>query len=587
MRWLPRCLSIALFFCLISAHGTQAAESSPAGAMLKLLQSGRVPEQRLPTIVKLICERGNAADLEVIFAKVASAETWSADLRAQTLGWLATAARERKVLPAGDLSSLAELVHSPERQIQQQAVELAGLWKVAAAKETLLELARGKDVPLPLRQSALDSITRVDRGAAVEILRSLVKADQPFLLRSLAASVLAQLELNEAATAAAAILKDCGAHDDPAPLLEGFLGLKGGSAALAQALNANAPAQDTAKLLLRHMYSVGRTDADLSQTLSRLAGISQSTSPPTKEQIAALTAEVARAGDPVRGEAVFRRKDLSCMNCHAVSKAGGQIGPDLSAVGASSPVEYVVTSVLDPDQAIKEAFTTKVVVTQDGKILQGIVADRTADALVLKAATGQLISIPVHDIDEEIEGKSLMPKGLVNLMTHAEFLDLAAFLSELGKPGRFAIRTGERMQRYRLLSDVPESLLQRPPTLSDYEDLVLHSTHWAPFYARVNGEVPLDELSARTEQDVFYLRGDVNCSSGGAAEIQLDSAAGVTIWLDDHELPAENHIPIRLERGDHAIVLRVDRTQRSESVLTLQLSKPADASTQFVVVDGK
>ena len=33
-----------------------------------------------------------------------------------------------------------------------------------------------------------------------------------------------------------------------------------------------------------------------------------------------------------------------------------------------------------------------------------------------------------------------MPKGLANLMTRAEFLDLVRFLSELGKPGPYAIR---------------------------------------------------------------------------------------------------------------------------------------------------
>jgi putative heme-binding domain-containing protein len=555
--------------------------------MLKLLRSGRVPEQRLPTIVKLICERGNAEDLGEVFAQVVSAETWPASLRADTLGWLATAAQERKVIPSGDLSPLAKLLQSPARPIQSQAVELAGLWKVSSAEGTLVDLARADDVPLPLRQAALVSISRLDQGAAVSLLRSLSTAEHSFALRVVAACVLARLELKEAATLAVSILKDCGPHDDPSAIVDSFLGLKSGSSALAQALRANPPAPDVAKLMLRHMYAIGRTDEDLNHTLSSVAGISQNTSPPTKEEIAGLVTEVARSGDPIRGENVFRRKDLSCLNCHSVSKAGGQIGPDLSAVGASSPAEYVITSVLNPDQAIKEAFTTKVVVTQDGKILQGIVADRTADALVLKDATGKLISIPINDIDEEVEGKSLMPKGLVNLMTHAEFLDLAAFLSQLGKPGRFAVRTGERMQRYRLLMDVPDALLQQVPTLSNYEDLVLQSENWAPVYARVNGEVPLGELSARTGQQVLYLRGDVNCSAGGPADIHLDSAEGVTLWLDDQELQPAADVPVRMERGTHAIVLRVDCARRSSDVLKLELSKPADAATQFVVVDGR
>ena len=46
--------------------------------------------------------------------------------------------------------------------------------------------------------------------------------------------------------------------------------------------------------------------------------------------------------------------ELNCIKCHAISGAAGGVGPDLSALGLSSPVDYVVNSILIPDQAIKE-----------------------------------------------------------------------------------------------------------------------------------------------------------------------------------------------------------------------------------------
>ena len=64
--------------------------------------------------------------------------------------------------------------------------------------------------------------------------------------------------------------------------------------------------------------------------------------------MAQLIREVAD-GDAARGEDVFRRADLSCLKCHAVSQAGGQIGPDLSALGSTSPVDYIINSIYDPD----------------------------------------------------------------------------------------------------------------------------------------------------------------------------------------------------------------------------------------------
>src|SRR5690606_15016441 len=117
---------------------------------------------------------------------------------------------------------------------------------------------------------------------------------------------------------------------------------------------------------------------------------------------------VEKQGDAARGEEVFRRADLSCMKCHALSKAGGQVGPDLSAVGASSPIDYILHSISDPDQQIKEAYITRVVVSDEGQVLQGVVENRTEDTLVLRDAAGKLVSIPNDSIEEEIEGKSLM-----------------------------------------------------------------------------------------------------------------------------------------------------------------------------------
>jgi len=73
---------------------------------------------------------------------------------------------------------------------------------------------------------------------------------------------------------------------------------------------------------------------------------------------------------------VFRRADLNCMSCHAVAGAAGGVGPELSAVGSSSPVDYLINSVMVPDQAIKEEFVTKVVQTADGRVFHGIVADK-------------------------------------------------------------------------------------------------------------------------------------------------------------------------------------------------------------------
>ena len=118
-------------------------------------------------------------------------------------------------------------------------------------------------------------------------------------------------------------------------------------------------------------------------------------------------------------------------------------------------MDYVLTSILQPDLSIKESFLTRNFITTDGMIHQGIVVDRDDNRVIVKDATGQRITIATADIEEETEGRSLMPKGLAVFLTHAELLDLARFLGELGKPGPYAVRSQPTIQRWRVLKEVP------------------------------------------------------------------------------------------------------------------------------------
>jgi putative heme-binding domain-containing protein len=278
------------------------------------------------------------------------------------------------------------------------------------------------------------------------------------------------------------------------------------------------------------------------------------------------------------------------MKCHAVSKAGGQVGPDLSAIGSSSPIDYIIHSVLNPDRDVKEAFISLTVATIDGDILQGILVDRTEERLTLRDANGNLIVLPIDDIDEEVEGKSLMPKGLVKFMTRQELLDLLAFLTQLGKPGEFAIRETQRMQRWRVLREADSEVLEEVPNITTFEALVLESANWVPAYAQVNGRVPLDELAsadaANSPAEILYVLGEVDVSEAGEVQFVLDSAEGVTAWVEDDEVGSQSQFIRHLEPGRHRVVLRIDLRERSDPGVTLEARRPSGSSAEVVVVDG-
>src|SRR5207249_3076991 len=127
-------------------------------------------------------------------------------------------------------------------------------------------------------------------------------------------------------------------------------------------------------------------------------------------------------------EAIFRRKDLSCLQCHAIAGAGGTVAPDLLSLGASSPVDYIIDSLLLPNKAIKENYNATIVTTKDGDQITGIRVRQTDKELVLRDATRDAVAIPLSNIRGTRDGGSIMPQGLTDMLTHRELVDLIRFL---------------------------------------------------------------------------------------------------------------------------------------------------------------
>ena len=303
-----------------------------------------------------------------------------------------------------------------------------------------------------------------------------------------------------------------------------------------------------------------------------------------------MVSEVAAKGDPARGEDVFRRTDLNCMSCHSISKAGGDVGPDLNAVGSISPPDYIINSILNPDQAIKEQYNTLVVLTVEGQVFQGIVTDKDEQRVVLKDATGATRVVPAASIEDQKAGGSLMPKGLANLMTRAEFLDLVRFLSELGKPGPYAIRPVPAIQRWKVLKEVSDDLAKSVPEGGMLRDQVLLAPpeKWEVAYAKVDGSLPLDALKSKNRGNVLYLQGAIDVSAPGAVKIEADSASGARLWLDETAAPPESaSLTLPVATGRHSITIRVDMRarRRARSASRWRSQRVRRLSTPWSAVD--
>lgn len=592
MRLLVRATLLAT---LVYGAGTLAYSDEPesaVGPLMKLFQSGKLPVERQPTVVEMICNRGNANDLKVVFDKIVQADGFTPELRLKSMQWLADAASTRKVKPAGDLSVLEKLVvgeaASANAPLQQGAIKLASTWKDASISPALQTLATDSKTKPELRRVAIEGLVAIGNADSKATLGKLVSKDSPMSIRMQAAAGLAGMDLAGASRAAAVILADATPKDDPDPMLAAFLDRKDGADKLAAELAKQKLIPDVAKRSLRYMYSIGRSDASLSDVLSAAAGIAADAPPPTPEEVAKIATDVLTKGDPARGEQIFRRKDLNCMKCHSVSRAGGQVGPELSAVGGSSPVDYVLNSILNPNLAVKEQYVTRIFVLGDGKVLTGVVIDRDDVRVNMRDGNGQVVKIPTADIDDEVEGKSLMPQGLTKFLTRDELLDLARFISELGKPGPYAVQQAKTVQRWRVLRQPPTELTAEVPHLEHVRQLILGSqpADWDPAYGKVGGALPLDELRTAEKPAVLILQGEISASAAGKVTVLVSSTETVQTWFDAEAFETKKQFDIDLTPGKHVITLRVEPTTQSAPMVRVEFKTPADSSANYEVIGG-
>lgn len=84
---------------------------------------------------------------------------------------------------------------------------------------------------------------------------------------------------------------------------------------------------------------------------------------------------------------------------------------------------------------IEEKYVTYVLVTKAGKVLTGILVEKSDKQIilnVLKEGRGEQIRVPVKDVDELLpQKKSLMPDRLLRDLTPQQAADLLEFLATL------------------------------------------------------------------------------------------------------------------------------------------------------------
>lgn len=163
------------------------------------------------------------------------------------------------------------------------------------------------------------------------------------------------------------------------------------------------------KIVGKHWGRVaGASTAEMQEEINRLQAILSSGS-----------------GNPKKGKPLFMQ---NCGKCHLLFEEGGRIGPDLTAFKRDNQ-ERILTNVVNPSLEIREGFENFVVVTADGRMINGFLADKDSQVVVVRGVDGQNQIIRREEIEEmQAIPRSVMPEGTLSKLKEQEIRDLFAYL---------------------------------------------------------------------------------------------------------------------------------------------------------------
>jgi putative heme-binding domain-containing protein len=132
---------------------------------------------------------------------------------------------------------------------------------------------------------------------------------------------------------------------------------------------------------------------------------------------------------------------LACVQCHKLGQEGYAYGPDLTDVFKrwKGDRAAVLGEILEPSKVIADRYKNYVFELNDGDELVGMIVKEDTDVVTVQTGPSDTLIKPVKKSDirkRELQSSSMMPLGLVNLLTKEQVLDLLAYIEAGGKaPG--------------------------------------------------------------------------------------------------------------------------------------------------------
>jgi putative membrane-bound dehydrogenase-like protein len=334
--------------------------------------------------------------------------------------------------PEAWVRGMRQRLRGKDPMVKTRVVTLVRSRQVSALDDELESVASNQSESNDLRVLALGVLVArkpslSDSGR--DFLQRLLQPETDADLRQSAAQVLGRAKLNDAQLLMLA--RDYVGRADPLilpHLLDAFRQAR--SAEIGKALVAG---------LLASPYSAEGIAAErIPELLKNFPEDVQPSAKPMLDRIAKVKASrearlrelepLLHGGDFSRGREVFFGKKAGCGSCHTILAEGGDVGPDLTSVGAVRTGFDLLEAIVYPSASFVPGHEVYRVET-DREVYVGVQGEGTPDSLLLISGPLDRVRIPRKEIKSmRPSSVSLMPDGFADNLTRQELADLLAFL---------------------------------------------------------------------------------------------------------------------------------------------------------------
>jgi quinoprotein glucose dehydrogenase len=341
--------------------------------------------------------------------------------------WRPLPKRDRLTPGAALQPKLAELLKSPSHAVKAASIRAAGQLDLKSATPKAAALVRDTALPGFVRVEALKSLANLKASMADTL--EFAMADRDEALRKEASRLQAQLQPKDATTNLKTILE------------RGTIGEKQAAFATLAALT-NSPASD--QIIEGWLDKVIAEEIPEELWLDVLEAANKRTAPSIRDKIRKFEdarpaddnlrsfRECLVGGDAAEGKRIFFEKaEVYCLRCHKVNGEGGEVGPDLTGIGAKQSREYLVESIALPNKQIAPGFDSTIVTMKSGATYAGVVKSETAEAIEINSPEDGLVKLKKADIQTRERGPSAMPEELRQILTKQEMRHLVEYLATL------------------------------------------------------------------------------------------------------------------------------------------------------------